>query len=75
MHLVIDLNDHGLPVSEIGHLYPGMHWKGIAGCRETILAKDLIRKGLSALELIGIISRNTELYADRLFMLPKYGSR
>jgi hypothetical protein len=75
MHLVVDLNNDRLMVVEIGHLYPGMHGKGITGRRETILAKDLIRKSFSALELVRIIARNPVLHFNRLPMLAQDGSR
>jgi hypothetical protein len=75
MHLVIDPNDHRLLIAKIGHLNPGMHGEGVAGRCKAVLTKNLIRKGLSAFELVGVIAGSPVLYLDRLLVLAEYGSR
>lgn len=69
MHLVIDLNDDRLVIAEISDFYPGVHGQRVTGRRETVLAKNLIGKSFSALELIGVIAGNPDLNLDRLLVL------
>jgi hypothetical protein len=66
MHLVVDLNDHRSFIAKIGNPHPGMHGQRITCSRQTVLAKDFIRKRLPALKLIRIVTRDAKLDLDRL---------
>jgi hypothetical protein len=60
-------------IAEIRHPYPGMHRQGIARRRQTILAKDFVRIGLTAIEFVGIITRNAILHC--ILLLMRFGGR
>jgi hypothetical protein len=73
MHLVIDLNDDGPMIVEICHPHPGVHGKGVAGGSQAVLAEDLVREGLSTLELVRIIAGDAELDTIGLLLRPGGG--
>jgi len=62
-------------IAKVRYPHPGVHGQGIAGSRQAVLAKDLIRKSLAAFKFVGIITGDTELYFNRLFVLPEYSRR
>jgi len=46
MHLVVDHDDDGLMIAEIGDLDPRMHREGVTGGGQAILVEDLMSRNI-----------------------------